>query len=603
MKKILGISAFFHDSAAALVIDGKVVAAAQEERFSRLKNDADFPVQAIKYCLEEYGLTVAQLDAVVFYDKPLLKFERILETFYAIAPQGISAFIKAMPKWMNQQLLLKKVIRRSLKKVSDFDEKKITILFSEHHLSHAASAFYVSSFEQAAVLTIDGVGEWATLTLGLGNENKIQILKQLNFPHSLGLLYSAFTYFLGFKVNSGEYKLMGLAAYGNPDGKLTKMTQSRIETELVDIKADGSFRLNPAWFTFTKGERMIDSKKWVKLFNVTKRKGDELFNQEHADVALAIQRTTEKIILRLAQHLKSITGAQHLCLAGGVALNGVANGKLLNAGLYDDIFVQPAAGDAGGAVGAALAVHYMYFNSVRQVDYKTDAMKGALLGPSFTNKEIEQALHKYDLPFDHYNDFDSLIDIVAEQITTGKVIGWFQGKMEFGPRALGNRSILADPRDKTIQSRLNLKIKNRESFRPFAPVVLEEDSELYFQKIRKSPYMNLVDQIKDTVKKEIPGAYQSWDLQTKLNFPKSEIPAVTHVDFSARIQTVNKESNPKLWKLILKFKSLTNLGMLVNTSFNQKDEPIVCSPEDAINCFVNTEMDYLVLGNHIIKKG
>lgn len=602
MKLILGISAFFHDSAAALIVDGKVVAAAQEERFSRIKNDPGFPIQAIKYCLEEYGLAVDQLDTIVFYDKPLLKFERILETFYAIAPKGISSFIKAMPKWMKEQLLLKKVIRRSLKEVYDFDEKKLKILFSEHHLSHAASAFYVSTFEQAAVLTIDGVGEWATLTLGLGSENKLQILKQINFPHSLGLLYSAFTYFLGFKVNRGEYKLMGLAAYGNPNSERTKLTQSRIETELIDIKADGSFRLNPIWFTFTKGERMVDAKKWSTLFNVAKRKADELFNQEHADIALAIQQTTEKIILRLARHLKFITGVNKLCLAGGVALNGVANGKLLNSGLYDDIFIQPAAGDAGGAIGAALAVHYMHYNSVRQIDYKVDAMNGALLGPSFMNKEIERVLRRHDLTYDHFNDFDHLINIVAEQIANGKVIGWFQGRMEFGPRALGNRSILADPRDITIQSRLNLKIKNRESFRPFAPVVLEEDSALYFQKIRKSPYMNLVDQIKDTIKNEIPEAYNSWNLQTKLNFSKSEIPAVTHVDFSARIQTVNQESNPKLWKLIHKFKSLTNLGMLVNTSFNQKDEPIVCSPEDAIRCFINTGMDYLVIGDFIIKK-
>lgn len=597
--KIIGISAFYHDSAAALLIDGKIVAAAQEERFSRVKHDASFPSAAIEYCLKETQLLPEQIDAIVFYDKPLLKFERLLETYYAFAPKGLRSFIAAIPVWLKEKMFLKRLIRKELKEIGF--NKRPQLLFPEHHLSHAASAFYPSGFEEAAILTIDGVGEWATASISHGQGNRITVLKELKFPHSLGLLYSAFTYFLGFRVNSGEYKLMGLAPYGNPNDDEVQKFEELIRTNLIDIAEDGSIWLNQKYFNYATGLRMVHDKKWEKLFNLKKRKPEEEFNQRHCNLSLAIQNITEEVVKLMAIEAQKLTNSSNLCLAGGVALNCVSNGKLQATGIFKNIFIQPAAGDAGGALGAALAAEFLYFDKERVVHAGKDEMQGAYLGPSFTDTDIRYVLNKYGA-ISEDKDFESLYDFVANKLNEGKVIGWMQGRMEFGPRALGARSILADPRNPEMQKKLNLKIKYRESFRPFAPAVLEEDARSYFDMPSDSPYMLMVHPVLESRQRALPEDYAGRDLKSKLYFERSDIPAVTHVDYSARIQTVSRNTNEHFWHLLTHFKKLTGYSLLINTSFNVRGEPIVCTPEDAYRCFMRTEMDYLVIGRHVFKK-
>ncbi|MFY7841152.1 MAG: carbamoyltransferase [Lacibacter sp.] len=599
---ILGISAFYHDSAAAILKDGEIIAAAQEERFSRKKHDAGFPSQAVAYCLKEADISIDQLEAVVFYDKPLLKFERLLETYYAFAPKGFASFLMAMPVWLNEKLFLKKKIRDELKKIQLYDKKKLMLLFPEHHLSHAASAFYPSAFEEAAILTIDGVGEWATTTLCKGNGKNIEILKQLNFPHSVGLLYSAFTYYLGFKVNSGEYKLMGLAPYGDPSAEQTKQFVSIIKEKLVKIYDDGSVYLDQQYFNYAVGLRMVKDKKFEALFGFKRRSEEDELTQQHCNLALAIQLATEDIVLKLAAHAKAITGAQNICLSGGVALNCVANGKLQNSHLFENIFIQPASGDAGGAVGAALAAHHIYFEKERSIVTGMDAMKGSYLGSSFTTDEIETVIQQYKAVATTFSNRDELNKTVAAHISNGNVIGWFQGRMEFGPRALGNRSIIADPRNPEMQKKLNLKIKYREGFRPFAPAVLAEDAQDYFELTTASPYMLFVQPVKKTLQHPVPDNYHQLNLTDKLYFQRSSLPAVTHIDYSARVQTVHKETNPAFHSLISAFKQLTGCAVLINTSFNVRGEPVVCTPQEAYQCFMRTEMDYLVIENYLFSK-
>jgi carbamoyltransferase len=599
---ILGISAFYHDSAAAILKDGEIIAAAQEERFSRKKHDAGFPSKAVTYCLGEAGISIDQLEAVVFYDKPLLKFERLLETYYAFAPKGFASFLMAMPVWLNEKLFLKKMIRDELKKIQLYDKKKLKLLFPEHHLSHAASAFYPSPFEEAAILTIDGVGEWATTTICKGSGNNIEILKQLNFPHSVGLLYSAFTYYLGFKVNSGEYKLMGLAPYGNPDADQTKQFVSIIKEKLVKIYDDGSVYLDQQYFNYAVGLRMVKDKKFETLFGLKRRGEEEELTQQHCNLALAIQQVTEEIVLKLAAHAKAITGAKNICLSGGVALNCVANGKLQNAGLFENIFIQPASGDAGGAVGTALAAQHIYFEKERRIATSMDAMNGSYLGPSFSADAIETTIKQYKAVATTFSNRDELNKIVATHISNGNVIGWFQGRMEFGPRALGNRSIIADPRNPDMQKKLNLKIKYREGFRPFAPAVLAEDVQHYFELTSASPYMLLVHPVKKELQRAVPENYHQLSLTDKLYFQRSSLPAITHIDYSARVQTVHKETNPAFHSLICSFKQETGCSILINTSFNVRGEPVVCTPQEAYQCFMRTEMDYLVMENYFFCK-
>lgn len=601
MTKILGISAFYHDSAAALIVEGKIVAAAQEERFTRVKHTPDFPVNAIKYCLEESGLSIDDLDAIVFYDKPLLKFERLLETYYAFAPKGLFSFLKAIPVWLKEKLFLKKMIYDGLKEVEKYDKRQVKLLFSEHHLSHAASSFFVSPYKESAILTIDGVGEWSTSTIGMGTDNSIEIKKELHFPHSVGLLYSAFTYFLGFKVNSGEYKLMGLAPYGNPEAQQTKEFVRSIKTHLVDIKEDGSIWMNQSYFNYATGLRMVKDKKWEQLFSFPKRKSETNIEQKHCNLAMAIQQVTEEIVLKMAKETQRITNAKNLCLAGGVALNCVANGKLLRENIFENIYIQPAAGDAGGAIGAALAVYYMYYNKERKVQ-PTDQMQGTYLGPEYSNKEIILMSRKAKAVYKKYDDAKTINQLIAQKLSEGNIIGWFQGRMEFGPRALGNRSILGDARNSETQKKLNLKIKYRESFRPFAPSVLYEDTQQYFDLKTASPYMLLVAPVTENRRKKLPENYYNLPLMERLYCERSDIQAVTHLDFSARIQTVHKSTNPKYWALINEFKNQTGFGLLVNTSFNVRGEPIVCTPYDAYRCFMHTEMDYLVINNFVYCK-
>lgn len=603
MKKILGISAFYHDSAAALAIGGKIAAAAQEERFTRVKHTPDFPANAIKYCLEYAGLETDELDAVVFYEKPLLKFERLLETYYAFAPRGLASFLKAMPVWLREKMFLKKVLHEGLKGLGAYDKSKLKLLFSEHHLSHAASAFYPSPFETSAILTIDGVGEWTTACIGVAEGGTIKILKEQNFPHSLGLLYSAFTYYLGFTVNSGEYKLMGLAPYGHPASEETTAFEKLIKQYLLDIKDDGSLWLNQRYFDYATGLRMARDKKWAQLFGFPRRAPESEIRQHHCNLALAVQRVTEETVLKMALEAKRITGAEHLCLAGGVALNCVANGKLQKAGIFKDIFIQPAAGDAGGAVGAALAVSHLYFGERRAERRKErDDMSGAYLGPDYSEKEIEWMSRKNKAQYKKYDNFGALSEYIAAKLADGKVVGWFQGRMEFGPRALGNRSILADARNTEMQKTLNLKIKYREGFRPFAPSVLAEDASEYFELDVASPYMLLVAAVKETHRKPLPENYRDMPLWERLYHPRSDIPAVTHLDFSARVQTVHKETNPRFWQLIDAYKQRTGFGLVVNTSFNVRGEPVVCTPGDAYRCFMSTEMDYLVINDFVFDK-
>lgn len=601
-KKILGISAFYHDSAAALSIGGKIIAAAQEERFTRKKHTPDFPINAIKYCLEEAGLDLDELDAVVFYDKPLLKFERLLETYYAFAPKGLLSFLKAIPTWVNEKMFFKNLIYSGLKEVGNYNKNKLRLLFTEHHLSHAASAFYPSPYEKAAILTIDGVGEWCTASIGIGIQGKISILKEMEFPHSVGLLYSAFTYYLGFTVNSGEYKLMGLAPYGNPNTKETNDYIQIIKSQLINIKNDGSVWLNQRYFNYATGLRMVQDKKWEKLFGLKRRVPETELEQKHCNLALAIQIVTEEIVIKMAHEAKRITGADYLCMAGGVALNCVANSKLLRENIFKDIYIQPASGDAGGALGSALAISFMYFDEIRICNHQSDQMFGSYLGPNYTEKEIQLMNKKTKAVFTHYEVVSELTEFVAEKLVQGNVIGWFQGRMEFGPRALGNRSILGDAKNPEMQKKLNLKIKYREGFRPFAPSVLAEDVSDYFDLVTSSPYMLFVAPVKEERRKKLPESYFELQLLDRLYFERSDLQSITHIDFSARVQTVHKETNPRYWALINTFKEQSGYALVINTSFNVRGEPIVCTPYDAYRCFMDTEMDYLVIENFLYKK-
>jgi carbamoyltransferase len=600
---ILGISAYYHDSAAAIVVDGKIIAAVQEERFTRIKNDKNFPTKAIHYCLTETGKSLDDLDAVIFYDKSFLKFERLIETYYSFAPKGLLSFFKSIPAWINEKIFIKRNIRKELKSIAPYDKKKLNLLFTEHHLSHAASAFFPSGFDEAAILTIDGVGEWATTTICKGSGNKIEVLREMRFPHSVGLLYSAFTYYLGFTVNSDEYKLMGLAPYGNPDSPETNNFIHLIKDRLVKIFDDGSIILNPMYFEYTYGLKMTNNKKTEELFKLKKREADEEFTSRHLNLAYAIQNVTEEIVLKLAKHAKQITGCMNLCMAGGVSLNCVANGKLVKEKIFTHLFIQPAAGDAGGALGAALAGYHIYFNKPYESVPGNDKMNGTYLGPSFTNENILSAIELRRIKYQRFDSFDLLCKNTAALLAEGNVVGWFQGKMEFGPRALGNRSILANPSYPGMQKKLNLKIKFRESFRPFAPSVIADDAVGFFDIDAESPYMLLVSTVKKSKLNSLPAYYNSLPLNDKLYYNRSnELQAVTHVDGTARIQTVSEDRNPSFYKLLAAYKELTFSGLLVNTSFNVKDEPIVCTPEDAISCFLATGMDYLAIGNFLLSK-
>jgi carbamoyltransferase len=602
VAKILGISAFYHDSAAALTVDGEIIAAVQEERFTREKHTAEFPVEAIKYCLEESGLRIDELDAIVFYDKPILKFERLLQTYYSFAPKGLVSFLKAIPVWINEKLFLKKMIYDGLKEVGNYDRKSLKLLFSEHHLSHAASSFYASPYEEAAILTIDGVGEWCTASIAHGKGSNIEVKQEMNFPHSIGLLYSAFTYFLGFKVNSGEYKLMGLAPYGNPNADETNDFIDKIKSNLIDIKSDGSLFMDQSYFGYATGLKMIKTSKWEKLFSLPKRKEESELTQSYCNLALAIQKVTEEVVLKMAQHAKNITGSENICLAGGVALNCVANGELIRAKIFENVYIQPASGDAGGALGACWAIHYLYFENERTIQPGKDAMKGAYLGPDFVDKEILSMSKKTKADFIHYEKDEELFTTVAKSLADGKVVGWFQGRMEFGPRALGNRSILGDARNEEMQKTINLKIKFREGYRPFAPIVLKEDANKYFDLTQDSPYMLVVAPVKENIRMELPENYYEIPLFKRLYVKRSNLQAITHVDFSARIQTVSNDTNQKLTGLLNAFKSVTGESVLVNTSFNVRGEPIVCTPFDAYRCFMSTNMDVLVLNNYVYIK-
>ncbi|TMI01728.1 MAG: hypothetical protein E6H43_08140 [Betaproteobacteria bacterium] len=590
--RILGISAFYHDSAAALLEDGRIVAAAQEERFTRKKHDARFPLHAIRYCLAEGGIAVGDLDRVVFYDKPFVKFERLLETYLSFAPRGYKTFRMAIPLWLREKLFLKDLLLKELRKISGSGKWNEELLFSEHHLSHAASAFFPSPFDEAIVLTMDGVGEWATTSAAIGRGNSLEVQKEIHFPHSLGFLYSAFTYYTGFKVNSGEYKLMGLAPYGEPKYK------DKILEHLIDVKADGSFRLNIGYFDFCTGLTMT-SQRFHDLFGGPPRKPDQLLTPYHMDLAASIQAVTEEIVLRLTRSLCEETGIRNLCLAGGVALNCVANGKVLRDACCDRIWIQPAAGDAGGALGAALAGYHLQLGRARTAN--GDAMKGSFLGPAFTQREIEDRLTRCGARFEVLAD-SALIATGAEDLARSKALGWFQGRMEFGPRALGNRSILGDPRSPGMQKTLNLKIKYRESFRPFAPSVLRERVSDWFELDCDSPYMLLVADVVRSRRREMTREEKQLFGIDKLNVPRSEIPAVTHVDYSARVQTVHEDTNPRYHALLSAFERKTGCPVLVNTSFNVRGEPIVCTPEDAFRCFMGSELDALAAGNCYLRK-
>ncbi len=593
--RILGISAFYHDSAAALVDDGSLIAAAQEERFTRKKHDSGFPHRAIDYCLGEAGIALDDIDAVVFYDKPFLKFERLLETYLAFAPKGFSSFRLAMPVWLREKLFLKDLLRKELNKAAPHFDGEAKLLFSEHHLSHAASAFFPSPFQEAAVLTMDGVGEWTTTSVALGHGNELNVIKEIHFPHSLGLLYSAFTYYTGFKVNSGEYKVMGLAPYGEP------RYYDTILENLIDLKADGSFRLDMSYFDYCTGLTMTNAK-FHKLFGGPPRKPEERLVQKQMDLAASIQAVTEAVVLRLARSIAAETGMKNLCLAGGVALNCVANGKVLRDGCFQNIWIQPAAGDAGGALGAALAGYYGYHRQARVLPAEGgDAMRGSYLGPSFRQEDIEQRLRQAGARF-HVLDDAALVDACAATLAAEQALGWFQGRMEFGPRALGGRSILGDARSPAMQSVLNLKVKFRESFRPFAPSVLREDVADWFELDSDSPYMLLVADVAEARRIPMTAEQQALFGIDKLNVPRSEIPAVTHVDYSARIQTVHRETNPRYHALIARFKELTGCPVIVNTSFNVRGEPIVGTPEDAFRCFMGTGIERLAVGNCFLLK-
>ena len=599
---ILGISAFYHDSAAALVVDGEIVAAAHEERFSRKKHDPSFPENAVRYCLDEGGIGLSDIDAIVFYDKPLLKFERLLETALLYAPRGLRQFISSMTVWVKEKLFLEDLLKRQLKKIGAVDFEKTKLLFSEHHLSHAASAFYPSPYEEAAVLTIDGVGEWATASLSHGKGSELTQIKEMHFPHSAGLLYSAFTYFLGFRVNSGEYKLMGLAPYGEHGSEAVSHYKQTIKEKLITIYEDGSIFLHQEYFDYASGLTMVQEEKWKKLFGFSRRSEENELEVHHCNLALAIQEVTEEIMIKMAIHAKEVTGASYLCLAGGVALNCVGNSAILREKIFDDIWIQPAAGDAGGALGAALAVHHLYYGAARKARNTSDDMYGSYLGPTFSDAEIEYALKAEGASWEKVSDEHELIRKTATFLTEENVVGWFQGRMEWGPRALGNRSILADPRNSEMQKKLNLKIKFREGFRPFAPSVLEEDIQEYFDFDRPSPYMLYTAPVQEKRRKALPENYEQLNWREKLYHLRSDIPSITHLDYSARLQTVSKETNPLYHALINSFKEKTGYGVIVNTSFNVRGEPIVRTPTDAYRCFMNTHMDVLVIGSYILLK-
>jgi carbamoyltransferase len=592
MTAILGISAFYHDSAAALIVDGKIIAAAQEERFTRKKHDPSYPTNAINYCLSEANISLDQVDYIAFYDKPFLKFERLLETYVALAPKGLQSFRMSMPIWLREKLFLKDMLIKEIKKVDkNFNDDKM--MFGEHHFSHAASAFYASPFEEAVVLTLDGVGEWATTTVAIGKGHELDIVKEIHFPHSLGLLYSAFTYYTGFRVNSGEYKVMGLAPYGEPKYK------DLILDKLIDLKKDGSFRLDQSYFNYATGLTMVNQK-FADLFGEPIRKPDtDKLTQFHMDIAASVQAVTEEVVLTMTRSLAKEYNIQNLCMAGGVALNCVANGKILRDKALN-IWIQPASGDAGGALGGALAVWHKELNNPRVVN-PNDAMQGSYLGPLYEQASIEKELSACGAKFNSVTESE-MIEQTAQALADGKAIGWFQDRMEFGPRSLGGRSILGDPRSDKMQKTLNLKVKYRESFRPFAPSVLREDISEWFEADYDSPYMLLVDDVKKDKRIEMTKEEESLFGIDKLNIKRSSIPAVTHVDYSARIQTVHKETNPKYHALITKFKEKTGCSVVVNTSFNVRGEPIVCTPEDAFNCFMGTGLDVLVIGNCVLRK-
>lgn len=583
---ILGISAFYHDSAACLVQDGKIISAAQEERFTRKKHDASFPNKAVEFCLKQGGIQVSDLDYVGFYDKPFIKFERILETYLSIAPEGLRQYLSAMPVWLKEKLWTRSNIRKDL-------DYKGPVLFTEHHESHAASAFFPSPFQEAAILTMDGVGEWATSSIASGKDNKIDLLQELHFPHSLGLLYSAFTYYLGFKVNSGEYKVMGLAPYGEP--KYADLILDR----LIDLKEDGSFRMRMEYFNYLGGMTMTNDK-FASVFGHPARQSETQLTQKEMDIAASLQYVTELIMLKMARHIRELTGMKNLCLAGGVALNCVGNGKILKEKIFDKVWIQPAAGDAGGALGVALSIWHQMLGNERVTDGK-DSMRGSYLGPKFEDNEIRKFLDEQNIPYKQYDD-PQLAQAVAQDLESGKVVGWFQGPMEFGPRALGGRSIIGDPRNPKMQSTMNLKIKYRESFRPFAPAVLAEKVQEWFEIDSESPYMLLVAGVRED--KRLPMTEEQKKLFgiDLLNIPRSQIPAITHVDYSARIQTVHAETNPRFYDLIKEFEKATQCAVLINTSFNVRGEPIVCTPEQAFRCFMRTEMDTLVLESFVLDK-
>jgi len=600
--KILGISAYYHDSAAVLLHDGEIAFAVHEERLSRKKHDSSFPKLAVEACLRHgvdgMPLKTSDLDAVVFYDKPLLKFERLLETYYAFAPRGAAQFVTSMPVWAKEKLFLKQELRKELRKHGGEPGE---LLFSEHHLSHAASAFYPSPFREAAILTVDGVGEWATGSIGHGRDGAIKTLREQTFPHSLGLLYSAFTYYGGFKVNSGEYKLMGLAPYGDPQSNRAKKYLDLIYSELADLKEDGSLWLNQKYFDYATGLKMVDERAWEKLFGLPRRGQESALTQEHCDLALAIQIFTEEAVRRMAVEASKLTGSKKLCLAGGVALNCVSNGKLLMDGPFEEIWIQPAAGDAGGALGAALAAHHLVFNRERSLTPGRDSMKGSYLGPEYSRLDTELMARQHRAVYEIFSE-DELCEKTARLLADGAVVGWHQGRLEWGPRALGNRSILGDARNPEMQKKLNLKIKYRESFRPFAPSVLIEDAPDCFERGFSSPYMLLIDFVAQKRRRTLPQGYHQLPLKEKLYFQRSDLPAITHLDYSARVQTVHKDTNPLYHKIISCFKKLTGVGAIVNTSFNVRGEPIVCTPEDAYKCFMRTEMDYLVIGDCLFEK-
>ena len=594
MSKVLGISAFYHDSAASLLIDGEIITAVQEERFTRIKHDYSFPDNSIKYIFEKNKININEIEKIIFYEKPFLKFERLLDTYVSFAPKGFKSFSKAMPIWLKEKLFQKKLILDNLQELFGTKINEEKLFFSEHHLSHAASAFYPSPFEEAIIFTADGVGEWATTTVAIGKGNDLKIIKEIHFPHSLGLLYSAFTYYTGFKVNSGEYKLMGLAPYGKPKFK------DIIYENLIDVKSDGSFWLNQSFFDYATGLKMIN-KKFETLFGEEARSSENnKITQFHMDIAASIQKVTEEIVLKIVTNLRDTYKITNLCLAGGVALNCVANGKIVENQIFDNIWIQPAAGDTGGSLGACLAYWYLEKNHIRKVNINDD-MKGSYLGPEYSNLEIENQFKEQGVNYEVLDDKD-IISKAAECLSNGEVIGWFQGKMEFGPRALGARSILGDPRSSTMQKNLNLKIKYRESFRPFAPAIIYEELNNWFELDIKSPYMLIVSKVKEKIKKKLTEKEENLFGIEKLNIKRSELPAVTHVDYSARVQTVHKETNLKFYKLLTEFKNLTGCPVLVNTSFNVRGEPIVNTPIDAYNCLMGTELDKLFIENFVVDK-